>query len=122
MSNISKFTIYGELTDFAAYLKAARRSPHAENEIKQDETNRVAQEIMVQKPEKPTNYPVHITYIWYSKDARKDIDNVAFAKKFINDGIERAGILPRDSRKYIGGFTEQFLIDKENPRVEVSMI
>ena len=45
-----------------------------------------------------------------------------FGKKFINDGLVKAGVLKDDSRKYIDGFTEQFLIDKDSPRVEVSIL
>ena len=68
-----------------------------------------------------SNYPVEIVYRWYSRDNRKDIDNVAFAKKFINDGLVKAGVIQNDSRKFIKGFKDEFYIDKENPRVEVQI-
>jgi len=33
-----------------------------------------------------------------------------------------AGILPDDSRKYVKGFSDNFFIDKEFPRVEIEII
>ncbi len=111
--------IKGELTDLNSYIKALNSHYHAGNKIKQLETARVAAEALNQKILKVTSYPVHITYTWYSKDQRMDTDNVAFAKKFINDGLVLAKVLENDSRKFIGGFSDLFLIDKEKPRVEV---
>ncbi|MBE0626611.1 MAG: hypothetical protein IH606_17560 [Burkholderiales bacterium] len=65
-------------------------------------------------------YPVWITYTWYSKDARIDTDNVAFAVKFIHDGLVEAGVLDGDGRRHVARFGHAgFLIDKDNPRVEI---
>ena len=47
-----------------------------------------------------SRYPVRILFRWYSKDSRKDIDNVAFAKTFILNGLVLAGVLTEDSRKH----------------------
>ena len=71
--------------------------------------------------EKITQYPVIIKYKWYSPNSRKDVDNIAFAKKFINDGLVIAGILENDSRKFVAGFTDEFFIDKINPRTEIEI-
>ena len=52
-----------------------------------------------------------------------DCDNVAFAKKYILDGLKEAKIIPDDSRKYVAGLGGDFFeIDKNNPRVEVAFI
>ena len=80
---------------------------------------RVMMECAHQNVPEITEFPVHIRYDWYCPNARKDIDNVEFAKKFINDGIVAAGVLPDDSRKYVGETSNSFPIDKENPRVVV---
>lgn len=63
--------------------------------------------------------PSHITFRWYMKNAKKDLDNVCFAKKFILDGLVRAGILYDDSQKYVRGFTDYFFIDASCPHIEV---
>ena len=112
-------TIKGELTDLNQYIKALNNHRFVGSKIKKEETERVYWECKEQKIKPITEFPVKIHYRWYSPNARKDIDNVAFSKKFINDGMVMAGILPDDSRKYVSGFSDDFFIDKENPRVEV---
>lgn len=115
-------TIQGELTDLNTYIKALNASRWDGNAIKQEETNRVALECRVARAEPiEKGYPVHITYNWYSKDNRMDTDNVAFAKKFINDGLVQAGVLENDSRKFVKGFSDNFYIDKTKPRVVVEI-
>jgi len=66
--------------------------------------------------------PVYIRYVWYSKNNKKDQDNVSGAgHKICNDGFQLAGILRNDGRKDIGNITvDEFYIDKKNPRVEIS--
>jgi Holliday junction resolvase RusA-like endonuclease len=114
-------TIYGELTDLNAYVNAERTHRFRATSIKKDETARVASECVVQKVKAVEKYPVHIVYTWYSPNRRKDIDNVAFAKKFINDGLVDAGVLEGDGRKQVASFEDHFEIDKDNPRVEVEI-
>jgi hypothetical protein len=113
------FTIKGELTDLNSYIAALNSSRWGGNSIKQIETNRVCREAQNSKVPKVIKYPVVITYKWFSKDLRKDTDNIAFSKKFINDGLVIAKILENDSRKFVCGFSDEFYIDKENPRVEI---
>lgn len=114
-------TIVGELTDLNTYIKALNGNRWRGNEIKQTETERVAYEARLARLEPVERYPVRIHYRWYCRDERKDTDNVAFAKKFINDGLVVAGVLENDSRKYVVGFSDEFLIDKAHPRVEVDI-
>lgn len=116
-------TIHGELTDLNAYIKALNSSRWSGNTIKQVETDRVCKEAKKQKIMKvdAAKYPLIIKYTWFCKDMRKDTDNVAFAKKFINDGLVAAGVIENDSRKFVQGFIDCFEIDKTNPRVEVKI-
>lgn len=55
--------------------------------------------------------PVHITFIWHEPNKRRDKDNVAFAKKFILDALQKAGKLVNDNNKYVKGFTDEFVYD-----------
>lgn len=114
-------TIKGELTDLNTYIKGINGNRFTGNDIKQTETERVAYECRLARLQPVQAYPVRIAYRWYSPDQRKDVDNVAFAKKFINDGLVQAGVLENDSRKFITGFSDEFFIDKKNPRVEVQI-
>lgn len=113
--------IKGELTDLNTYIKRLNSHYHSGNNAKQAETDKVYWECMNQKTKAVTEYPVKITFEWYSKDQRKDIDNVAFAKKYILDGLVRAHVLENDSRKYVNAFEDKFFIDKKYPRVEVTI-
>jgi hypothetical protein len=119
-----KFTIKCELCDLNTYMNAERRNRFLAAKIKKEETERVAWSARAARLLSlfGDEYPVRIKYRWYSKDMRKDTDNVAFAKKFVNDGLVMAGILENDSRKFVSGFSDEFFVDKENPRVEVEII
>jgi hypothetical protein len=117
-----KITIKGEMTDLNTYIKAINGSRFSGNEVKQFETDRVAWEVKNKiKAIQDDQYPLKIKYKWFSFDERKDIDNVAFAKKFINDGLVKGGIIKNDSRKYIRSFSDEFYIDKNFPRVEIEL-
>jgi Holliday junction resolvase RusA-like endonuclease len=65
--------------------------------------------------------PVQIRFLWACRDKRKDIDNVAYAKKFILDALVNAKILQNDNREWVKGFTDEFIIDRRNPRTEVTI-
>ena len=68
------------------------------------------------------NYPIKLTINWYDPDNRRDIDNITFATKFIQDSVVRTGILEDDSRKYINQVNHTVFTDKENPRIEVEIL
>lgn len=65
--------------------------------------------------------PVVMEYRWYEPNKRRDKDNVVFAKKFIQDGLVKAGVLHGDGWKWIERFTDDVQEDKNNPRVEVTI-
>lgn len=117
-----QFTIVGELTDLNTYIKVERGSRHSAAKIKEDETYRCAVEARVSRiGEVPEDmYPVTIFLTWYTKDLKKDADNVTFAKKFILDGLVDAGVLEDDNRKHVRLVQDvDIMVDKYNPRVEV---
>lgn len=117
------FIIPGELTDLNTYINAERTNRFKAAAIKKAETARVALEAGQARLPIITVYPVTIAFRWFTKDLRKDTDNVAFAKKFILDGLVVAGVLTGDGRRHVAGFDyEAFSVDKENPRVEVTII
>lgn len=53
--------------------------------------------------------PVHITFVWFEPNRRRDKDNVAFGKKFILDALQKKGVLPNDNNKWVSGFTDEFV-------------
>ena len=52
-------------------------------------------------------YPVWIDFIWCEKDARRDLDNIAFAKKFILDALVKFGKLKDDGQAFVKGFSDR---------------
>lgn len=65
--------------------------------------------------------PVRINFIWISeKGDRRDLDNIAFGKKFILDALQQAGRLTNDNRKHVVGFTDSFEYgDRYEVRLEI---
>lgn len=117
---MEKIILQGEYTDFNTYSTAERTNRHKAAEIKKDETERVWAECLYQKAQEVTQYPVRVHFNWYCRNMKIDPDNIAAAKKFILDGLQTAGVMENDGWKQIRGFTDDFHIDKENPRVEVT--
>jgi Holliday junction resolvase RusA-like endonuclease len=58
---------------------------------------------------KPIDKPVRITFTWQEENKRRDLDNVAFAKKFILDAMVKGGYLKDDNRRWVTGFTDEFV-------------
>jgi len=66
-------------------------------------------------------YPVRITFLWITKNTRIDPDNTAFCKKYLLDAMVTKGILEDDTRKHIKGFSDNYAVDPQNPRVEITI-
>lgn len=113
-------TLLGELTDLNTYINAERRNRFLGAKIKKENTEDVISQTMNVK--RVNKYPVSIKIKWYSKDQRKDPDNIAFSKKYILDGLVENGILENDGQKQIKGFSDEFFIDNNNPRIEIEII
>lgn len=66
--------------------------------------------------------PVRMIYRWYEKDRRRDLDNVSsFGRKVIQDALVDTGVIKNDGWKEITGFSDEFYVDKKNPRIEVEI-
>jgi len=111
-------TIQGSLTDLNTYIDAERSNRYNGAKIKKENTELCLWQIKgkLERIDKQ----VEVICTWYTKDLKKDPDNVAFAKKFILDAIVKAGILKNDGRKQIKGFRDRFEVDKRE-RVEIEL-
>ena len=115
----ASLTIYGRLTGLNEHIKSINANRYEGNKLKQKNEALIMGYIMEQLQGVSFNGTVHITYKWYEKNMRRDLDNIAFAKKYIQDALVKSGVLANDGWKFINGFTDEFYIDKDNPRVEV---
>lgn len=100
-----KIEIKGKLPSYNEYQDQNRRNPHAGGQMKKSIEQLIGYQLV--KMDKITE-PVVIHFLWHEKTRRRDKDNVAFAKKFILDAMQKTGKLPNDNNKYIAGFTDSF--------------
>lgn len=119
---IVRFIIQGRLAGLNEYTKACRANRYVGARMKEDNERKVKYAIMTShvglvKLERK----VKITYRWYEENKRRDLDNIAFAKKFIQDALVEWGTLQGDGWRHIIGFSDEFYIDKDNPRIEVEI-
>lgn len=115
----SKFVINGRLSSLNEYTLANRGNRYGGNSMKRKNEAIIVEAIMKAKLEKVTEYPVKLKISWYEPNKRRDIDNIVFATKFIQDSLVNIGVLENDSQKYITQLEHKVLVDKECPRVEV---
>lgn len=111
MKKILEFEIPFRLPGLNEYIRQNRANKHAGNNEKQ----KIEQSIIwiLKSLKSPIlDKPVYVKFIWHEKTKRRDKDNVAFAKKFILDALQKSGILPNDNNKYILGFQDEFIYNK----------
>lgn len=60
---------------------------------------------------RPTSGRVVLHIEWHESDMRRDVDNIVFAKKFILDAMQKAGIIPNDNRKHVAGVFDEIIDD-----------
>lgn len=58
--------------------------------------------------------PVRIHFHWIEENKRRDLDNIAFGKKFVLDAMVKKKKLPDDNRKYVIGFSDSFEYAKKS--------
>lgn len=114
-----KITIKGTMDGLNEYTRANRGNRYSGNKAKKRNQLMVYEALYGRKER--FEDPVHITFTWYEPNRRRDMDNIAFAKKFILDALVGAGVLQGDGWKHISGFTDRFRVSKENPRIEVEI-
>ncbi len=92
------------------------------NAIKHEEQEIVCAYIRAAKIRK-LNPPVYLKYTFYEKNKKRDKDNISgWFHKIFQDSLVLCGKLHDDGWDYIKGFSDDFEIDKKNPRVEVEII
>lgn len=106
---MQKISIEGKLPSLNDYVNACRQNAHAGAKMKKDiETMLMWQMGRLFK----IKTPCFICFEWHEKTTRRDKDNVAFAKKFILDAMQKAEKLANDNNRCLIGFTDTFVYDK----------
>jgi Holliday junction resolvase RusA-like endonuclease len=113
--------IPGELPGLNEYIHQINRDRHAGNKFKQETQEAIGWQIKPQIFNRCFETPCKVAFRWYSKDSRRDVDNVAAAKKFIFDELVSLGVIKNDTRRWVRGFSDNFEVDPKNPRVEIEL-
>lgn len=121
-----KFVIKGKLDGLNEYINACRTNRYKGAEMKKKNERLVMayilQAVNFGEVYEVKKYPIKLNINWYEPNNKRDIDNLVFATKFIQDSLVRTGILEDDSRKYINQVNHSVFTDKENPRIEVEIL
>ena len=102
------FYIDGRIPTLNEYIKCERSNRYAAAKLKEKT------EIMIITAIKKTGNgeipkPFVLKTTWYEKTKRRDKDNVAFAKKFILDALQKGGYIENDNNKNVMGFSDEFI-------------
>ena len=117
-----KITIDGELPALNEIIDKSKSHYMQYAKMKKMATNRVAWACnQLDIIDKVTLNSIELQITYYCKNRRKDPDNIAAGKKFILDGMVKAGVIGNDGWKEVKGWSEKWERDKDNPRIEVEI-
>lgn len=113
--------IEGRFPSLNDYVDAERANRHVGAKMKRRETARAEAAAVAQGLPRFAG-PVAVHFLWVEPNRRRDLDNVAFAKKFVLDGLVAAGVLEGDGQRHVVALRDSFEVDPANPRVMVEVV
>lgn len=111
------YVLNGRLPGANEYINANRQNKYLGAKLKRETEDSIVLQIKAQllKDKKPKlKPPIDIGIQWFVKDKRRDKDNIIFAKKFIMDALQTAGIIGNDNWAWIDKFEDVVCLSKEN--------
>ena len=114
---IEEFVIDSKLPSLNDFIKANRSNLYQGNKFKRNVETLIGlyiKKAMRNKKLHPKEYAVIVYFEWHEKTKKRDADNIASAKKFILDALQKCGVLINDSRKYVVGFHDTIIDDKKD--------
>ena len=111
--------IKGRLDNLNDYTKECRSSKYAGNDCKARNEEKITGFIEEQLFGVHFQGKTYLHFRWIERNRMRDLDNVCFAKKFILDTPVRNKVIETDGWKGVWGFTDEFDVDAEDPRIEV---
>lgn len=115
------FMILGKLAGLNEIIDAAKKHRFKFEQLKNDARTLIRADIRRAKI-KAVAKPCQLVFTWIEPDKRRDLDNIAAAKKFIIDALRDEKILPNDGWVWVRGFSDGFTVCKEKPGVIVSIV
>lgn len=126
-----KLIIDGTFADLNDYIKAERITMRQNGKIVNTKGNILKKEsqeyiiwyIRKQLKGLTISKLVFLDYMYYEPNTKRDKDNVSgFFHKVFQDSLVLAGTLSNDGWKNIKGFKDDFDVDKNRPRIEVTIV
>ena len=115
-----KLVIKGRLPGLNEYIDQERMHRQAGARLKRDAEETVLWFAKASLRGK-IKTPVIMHYVWIEPNRKRDKDNVSsFGRKVIQDALVKGGYLPGDGWGQIEGFTDSFVVDRNNPRIEIT--
>lgn len=117
-----KLTIRGTLPGLNDFIDANRRNYHAGAKLKKEAQYLVELSAKHCLKRWKATGPVFMHYVWFEPNKRRDKDNISGGgRKIIQDALVSAGYLKNDGWLDIIGFSDEFRVDKKDPRIEVTI-
>lgn len=118
---MAKLIIKGRLPGLNEYIEAERRNRYKGAQMKREGEAMVGWAVKQSKLQQICK-PVLMRYRWFEPNRRRDKDNISgYGRKIIQDALVKMGVLKGDGWNYIEGFTDEFFVDKNDPRIEVEI-
>lgn len=118
---MQKIIVLGKFPGINEYTDACRTNRFAGGKMKKSAQAQI-QWFIRQAKIKPTDKMIRIKYHFYESNKKRDLDNVSgFFHKVFQDALVENQIITNDGWKNIKGFSDEFDVDKENPRIEIEI-
>lgn len=114
------FEVPGRLPGMNEYQEACRRSAVEGGRMKREATDSVAW-CAKAAGVSALRTPIDVRVTWVEPNMRRDKDNIRAGMKFVLDGLVEAGAIPNDGWRQIGSLSDDFKVNKDNPRVVVEI-
>lgn len=119
LARLRKLILPMTLPGLNEYITAERSKKYAGARMRKETEKRIELAAKSQLRGVRFKGPVIMHYTWVEPNRKRDKDNIAFAKKFVQDALVHVGILENDGWNHVKNFTDSFSVDKKKPRVEI---
>lgn len=118
---LGSFIVKAKLPTLNEMISASKIHFAVYSKMKKKWTNMVWAMALKEHVDKATE-PVVVRMLWFEPaKSRRDPDNVVASKKFILDGLVKAGVIENDSHKYVEGFIDKVYYKGTEHFVEVQV-
>jgi Holliday junction resolvase RusA-like endonuclease len=113
-------TVWGRYPSLNEYIKALKNSKHVGDAMKSRSQENIIADIYEQKGRLRIDNPIVIHYTFIEPNKKRDMDNISgYFHKVFQDALVQAGVIVNDGWSYIRGYSDDFDVDSNNPRIEI---